>query len=912
MTPCPDERELQRLLSDEPLGQDVSSVSAHVETCVACQRRLDSWLPPLASQQSSTTEVGFLARLRNQLPDESIPDDQWPTICGYEIEAELGRGGMGVVYRARQTALNRPVALKVMRGDPGTAARQRFRAEAEAVARLSHPNVVAIHEVGEWQPDGGGPPLPYLALEYVAGGSLLARIPLAPTEAARVVLAVARAVAFTHRQGIVHRDLKAANILLASVGCEPPGNASGEGPGDSHPPLAPKITDFGIAKQFAAAAGQTRTGDLVGTPRCMAPEQAAGRGREIGPHTDIYGLGATLYEALTGRAPFDGVDLAETLHRVLHDDPVSPRRLNPAVPRDLEVICLKCLEKEPPRRYASADAVADDLAAYLDNRPIAARPAGRVELARKWARRNRGVAALSAALAVAVVGSLVGLTALYLQARADRQTAIDESAAASAARAQAETGRTEAQDARQRAERQFEITGSVNSFYMNSFIAAARTNNPDGSPLTVRQALDRATKDLDRFPPPNPEHAAAIRAQVGFCYLLLDDRPEAIAQLRKALALRQKHDGPEAVPTAALELNIGYQIWPLGQWDEAASLLRRAHATYVKRLGPEHTETARCEILMASVLADREAHRAEAENLAQHGMSVWRTHRGPTHQMTVNGLLVLAQIRRQRGDHRGSAAAWRDVVAFYEGRPVDHPDRAEAVMHLAKEHRSLGEYAEAARILAEVVAAADASQRPDSPVLTSIRFDLGMDYWCQDRPADAERHFRDLWTRRKVTTGVAAGHAILAGGCLVGTLLDRGRLDEAAPLADELASTARTELGDKHPHFALSLTNFAWLDLLRGRPADAAPKLREAIDVYRGVFPNGAAVIARAEGLLGACHLAAGRYAEAEPLLLASYKGQAGVAEVVPRRVTEARERLVQLYDRWGKPDEAQRCRTLP
>jgi serine/threonine-protein kinase len=284
------------------------------------------------------------------------PTEPPPTFGDFELGRELGRGGMGVVYEARQRSLNRVVALKmVLRGEFASHAdRARFRAEAEAAARLVHPNIVQVYEVG----DVAGQP--YFAMQFVTGPTLsrqLAEGPLTPSEAAKLLAAVARGVEHAHRHGIVHRDLKPANVLLAADD-------------------TPKVTDFGLAK-LADAGSFTQTGAIIGTPSYMAPEQARAE-KQLGPTADIYALGAILYECLTGRPPFQAATALDTLLLVQEQDPVPPRLLNPKVPRDLETICLKCLEKSPGRRYASAADLAADLEAFGAGEPVAARPSGLV------------------------------------------------------------------------------------------------------------------------------------------------------------------------------------------------------------------------------------------------------------------------------------------------------------------------------------------------------------------------------------------------------------------------------------------------------------------------------------------------------------------------------------------------------
>ncbi len=299
----------------------------------------------------------------------------WPTVPGYEVLGELGRGGMGVVYKARQVRLKRLVALKVIRDGAlaGAQERARFRIEAEAAARMQHPHIVQIYEAGEHEGR------PYFAMELVEGGSLerqLAGRPQPPVVAAELVRRLALAVEHAHGQQIVHRDLKPANVLLQMADCrsqiEDPLLPSQSAICDLQSAI-PKITDFGLAKRLDnESTACTVDGAVLGTASYMAPEQAAGRIAAIGPATDVYALGAILYEALTGRPPFQGSAWHETVALVLHDEPTPPTRLNGDVPRDLETVCLKCLEKTPEARYPSAAALAADLERFLERRPVAA------------------------------------------------------------------------------------------------------------------------------------------------------------------------------------------------------------------------------------------------------------------------------------------------------------------------------------------------------------------------------------------------------------------------------------------------------------------------------------------------------------------------------------------------------------
>jgi eukaryotic-like serine/threonine-protein kinase len=349
-----------------------------------------------------------------------------PSVQGYEILSIIGSGGMGIVYKARHRVLQRTVALKTLQGaalaDPEF--RQRLHAEAEAVARLQHPNIIQVFEIGAVDAQAGElHPSPFIALEFVDGGSLAARTytPQSPRYAARMVENLARAVHAAHQVGVVHRDLKPANVLLTSEG-------------------EPKVADFGVAKQLGGerdARGRfvTRAGTVIGTPEYMAPEQVAGEAP--GPAIDIHALGVILYELLTGRVPFQAATAEQTMYLVLTQEPVSPRQLQPTLPRDLDTICLKCLEKAPGQRYESAEALADDLACWTKGLPIRARPIGAVEGTARWARRNPAVAALSAAVVLVALAGLTGIVWKWREAQAHAEAA-DTAAAEARDNARAE------------------------------------------------------------------------------------------------------------------------------------------------------------------------------------------------------------------------------------------------------------------------------------------------------------------------------------------------------------------------------------------------------------------------------------------------------------------------------------------
>ncbi len=318
---------------------------------------------------------------RKTMADPTVPivAHVMPAIPGYEIIRIIDQGGMGVVYEARQLKLGRTVALKMISSLHLRAQLvARFSAEAAAAARLQHPNFVQIFEVG--QVNGR----PFYSMEYVPGGSLAERLrgkPFTPRDAAQLIETIARAVHAAHGRDIVHRDLKPANIMLTADG-------------------TPKIADFGLAKRLDDDSGHTHTGEVLGTPSYMAPEQAEGNKSAIGPATDVYAVGAILYELLAGKPPFLGTSPLDALRQVVSTEPIAPSQLAPALPRDLEAICLKCLEKAPAHRYVTAETLADDLRRFLDGQPVTARHIGSLQRLWKTIRRRPQAVALGGALAV--------------------------------------------------------------------------------------------------------------------------------------------------------------------------------------------------------------------------------------------------------------------------------------------------------------------------------------------------------------------------------------------------------------------------------------------------------------------------------------------------------------------------------
>jgi eukaryotic-like serine/threonine-protein kinase len=753
-----------------------------------------------------------------------------PHVPGYEILGLLGKGGMGVVYKARQVALDRVVALKMLlhSGHADAEDLARFRTEAQAAARLQHPHIVAVYEIGS---HAG---LPFFSLEYVPGGGLdrlIAGTPRGAQESARIMLALARAVHHAHGQGVLHRDLKPANVLLAEDG-------------------TPKITDFGLAKRLDVPSGQTQTGQVMGTPSYMAPEQAQGK-KDVGPAADVYALGAILYELLTGRPPFKGETVLETLEQVCGQDPVPPTRLNPKVPRDLETVCLKCLHKEPVRRYASAAALAEDLQRWLDGKPVLARPVGRAARLGRWCRRNPGVASLGGAVIVLVVAVVVGLVVGLLKVTGlnrDLEGLNRDLAGANVqldtARQTAEGKREEADAKRAEAEQARQQTETVVSY----LVAALRKPDPkrDGYKVTVAEVLAQAVAQLDKQPEMEPLTQAKVLDALGATYVGLGLYGKAIPLFERERSIREQHQGHDSPDTLLSMNHLAWAYWHAGRLQEALPLFEETLEVHKARLGPDHPATLTAMTNVAATYSGLER-RKDAIRLYEETLK--RERQRPEDRGTLVTMNNLA-------NEYGWDGRWQDAIALHEetlelqkdklGR--DDPDTLKSMNCLAFAYGNAGRRREALPLFEETLKLQKARLPPDHPdTLTTM-------------------------------------------GNLAHAYDGLGRWEDAANLYEELAeSQLRVE-----KYAAAEATLRYCLGAREYRLPDSWRR------------PN-------VQSLLGASLLGQKKYSAAEPWLLQGYDGLKAHEKDIPApaksSLTQAAARLVQLYEALGQPEKAEQWR---
>jgi tetratricopeptide (TPR) repeat protein len=822
------------------------------------------------------------------------PEAPLPVFPGHETLGRIGRGGMGAVFKARDTDLDRIVAIKtIVEGRlAGADRRERFRAEARAVARLRHPNIITIHAIGEHEGQ------PYLVLEFAAGGNLadrLAKRPMTPPEAAALLEILARAVDAAHRAGVVHRDLKPGNILLTADG-------------------VPKVGDFGLAKFLNADGGRTVTGEVLGSPSYMAPEQAGGRTREVGPAADVYALGAILYQALTGRPPFLGESQLETLKLVVSDDVVPPRRLRPGVPRDLETICLRCLEKEPSRRYLDALAMSDDLRRYLDGRAILARRTGPAGRAWRWCRRNPGLAGASLAAAALLATLLVGAVASAMIDRARRDRIAEDLVRIRRSEAEARAERDRAVAAKAEAQRsRFEMQ-AVLDFLQNRILAAARPQDQEGGlgrDVSLRTAIDTAATGIEGAFRGQPAVEASIRTALGETYYYLGEPKPALEQTERAVALRRQVLGRDHPDTLKASDNLAHFYMDVGRVDEAIALLSDSLARRRAALGPDDPATITSKNDLA-VIYQAAGRLPEALPLYEEALRQRRTKLGPDHPDTLYSINNLASVYRVLGRFPEALPLYEEALRRRRATlGPGHPDTLMSMNNLGNFYRDLGRYPEGITVLSEALAKQRDRLGFDHPDTLLTMSNLALCYEDAGRIPEAIPLLEETLRRRKSKLGPDHPETLVSMSNLAVGYRRVGQIDEALSLLRETLERRRATRGPEHPQTLRSASNLASAYLATDA-ARAEPLVRKTLPIREKHFPDDWSTF-EAYSLLGASLHAQRKDAEAEPYLLRGYEGLKARAARIPapyRKVlAEALDRIIRLYEDSGREAKAEEWR---
>jgi tetratricopeptide (TPR) repeat protein len=816
---------------DALVAGEPSSILQRAEVSPELRRRLQRAMASVRLLRQSFQQRQSVASTGAPLP--------WTALGRFEIRRELGRGAYGIVYLAYDPKLRREVALKVPRPESIVTPelRDRFLREAQAAASLEHPNLVPVYEVGEVGP------VCYLASAYCPGQTLAAWLKeqreLTPwRDAALLVSTLADAVQHAHSRGILHRDLKPANILLQrSLATEAtesterrreggeaiPSNSSVPSVSSVANSFTPRITDFGLAKFLVDGEPEpTRSGTVLGTAAYMAPEQASGHSRQVGRQADVYALGVLLYELLTGRPPFQADSMLETLEQVRTHEPVPPRRLRPRLPRDLETVCLKSLQKQPRDRYQSAGELGEELRRFLRGEPIRARPVSAVNRAVRWCRRKPALAAASG-LAVASLFCALGLAIGMAIQQGRAATRLKEEAA-------------RAQLGEQRAKQSAEEAQAVLGFFQNKVLAAARPKGQRGGlgrDATIRAAVEATEPLITKAFADQPTVEAAIRHSLGTTYIYLGELKLAIGQLELAWAERRAHLGQDHPDTLQSMNNLAAAYLSAGRLAESISLHEETLKLRRAKLGPDHPDTLESMSNLASAYRDA-GRRAESISLHEETLELQKARLGPDHPDTLRSVTSLANAYRDAGRLADAISLQEESLKLQKEKiGQDHPDTLNSMNSLANLYQEAGRSAESISLHEEVLQLRKARLGPDHPDTLDSMNNLANAYQGDGRLADAIS--LNAETLRLKTAKLGADHpeTLRSMVNLAYVYHEAGRRPEALALFEEATKLYKAKLGPDHPDTLGCMKELAKAYRSAGRVNEALVLFEQVLELQK-------------------------------------------------------------------------------
>jgi tetratricopeptide (TPR) repeat protein/tRNA A-37 threonylcarbamoyl transferase component Bud32 len=712
----------------------------------------------------------------------------------YELLQKIGAGGMANVYRARQISLKREVALKLIRAGQLASDQElrRFEMEAEAAASLDHPNIVPVYEVGVhegWH---------YLGMRLVDGQSLdrlMPRYRADPRAMASLLAKVARAIHYAHQRGILHRDLKPSNVIIDPAG-------------------EPHVTDFGLAKRVDQDMGVTLSGQLVGTPAYMAPEQMRTSAKRLTTAADIYSLGVILYELLTGEVPFRGETALETLRQAVEREPKRPSTIQRQVDRDLETICLRCLEKEPERRYSSAEALAEELERWLRHEPIHARPSNVWMRGAKWARRRPAAAA---AIALLLIGTCISTWQAVRATRAEREQ---------------RRLREEAEQAR--ADAKLDATKGIQmAEFLLGLLKGVRPAVARGTDTTIlREMMDQGLKDFTTKLKDVPEVQAHLLHVIARTFEDLGDHEKAASLNRESLRLFRIAYEPEHPKIAESLNNLGAVLVRQGDFKSAEAAHREALALRKKLFGDTHKDTAMSLDNLAAVLVHTDLVAAEA--LSREALAIYRKVRGDLHEDVAMALANVASIEEKRGELERSEADNREALAMFEKLHGHiHPDVAISLDNLGVVLRRQGKLDEAEALHRDALAVNRKLYGETHIEVADSLHNLAEVLRARGRLEEAETLYRDALAMRKAGLGEAHPKVASSYYALGQILKQRGDLAAAESLHREALEIRRKVYGNNHTLVADSLAELAAVIQKQSRQPEADKLLAEADEIQQ-------------------------------------------------------------------------------